>query len=423
MAEQNTLKDIADIPGVDTRPSSGPNPETDAALEKLLLESGEKPEETSEATETKPEGKTETVPETKTEETTPEVKPEVTPEVKPETAAAAPVVTDDFDKVELPPHTKPKTGEAFETVKRLARERVSALEKEQETLRNKLKEIEEKGTGKVDPATAKELAELRKFRSQMDVEADPAFQSYDQKAKQNVDSIFSKLEEVKVPKENIDKVREIGVDNVDWDAVKMTPQLRRFIESKLAANLEIADQKKAALAEAKKNSEEYLKTRRETFEKKAVDESKAVENEINTLAAEFAWMSKKEAKSGASADEAKAIEAHNKLAADIKSMMTEAVEDPSPRMRALLAIGTAQFVALRTQSAREKADFEAKIAAITKERDDAKALVEKIKANSTTRLRDTSAITPTNEKPRNELDERAGDALDRIAREIGAVAK
>lgn len=448
MAE-NQLKDISNIPGLESLGNSGPNPETDSALDSLLKEATgvENPPSTPEeeaalaaAAEAKKKKDEEEAAAKEAEAKEAEAKsaaekaaaegkaanPDPTEEEKAKAEAEAKAkaeaeaAKDDFDKVELPPYTKPKTGEAFDTVKKLAREKITALEKSQEELRAKLKALEEKGTGKLDPAIEKELAELRKFRSQIDVEADPVFQDYDKKAKNNVEAIFAKLAELNTPKEALDKIREIGVENVEWESVKMPSHLRRFIESKLAANMELSDSKKAAIAEAKKNAEEYLKTRQASFERKLSDEAKSVEAEIVTLAKEFSWMSTKEAKSGATPEELAAIEAHNKIANDIGQMMTEAANDHSPRMRALLAIGTAQFVALRDEHARFKKETEAKIAALSKERDDAKALVEKIKNNSTTRLRETPATKPSGgDKPVDPLNERASDALDRHAREAG----
>lgn len=447
--KENELKNLADIPGLDSLSHVGPNPETDDALDKLFAETtgaaapktaeeeaklkaeaDAKAKEESDAkakaeadakAKEEADAKTKAEADAKAAAMTDEEKAKAEAEAKAKADEAAKAAgKDELDSIELPPHTKPKTGDAFEKVKTLAREKIAALEKERTTLESKLKEAMEKGNGKLDPAIEKELTELRQFRNKLDVEADPAFQSYDEKVKGNIDSIFAKLAENNAPKESLDKIREIGVENVDWDAVKMPPALRRFIETKLASNYELADQKKAALENAKKNADEYLKSRRESFEKKSVDESKAVESEINTLAAEFAWMNPKTAKSGADEAETKAVESHNKIAGDIKEMMKEAVSDSSPRMRALLAIGTAQFVALRDEHARVKAEKDAKISELTKELSEAKELVEKIKKNSTTRLRETPATTPT-EKPKNELEERGGDALDRHARAMGVI--
>ncbi len=445
---ENELKNISDIPGLDSLSKSGPNPETESALDALLAQTqneGKTPEQLAEekaAADAKSAdeaaAKAEAEAEAKAKEEadakakadaeaaakqTDEEKAKAEADAKAKAEAdakAAEASKDDFDKIELPPHTRPKSKESFELVKKLARDKVAALEKERADLEAKVKELAEKGNGKVDPAIVKELDELRKFRSKLDVEADPAFAEYDTKAKNNVEAIFAKLAELNAPKESLDKIREMGVENVDWDSVKMSAQLRRFIESKLATNLDLADQKKAAIAEAKKNADEYLKTRRETFAKKSEDESKSVENEINALAKDFSWMSEKQSKTGATPEETASIEAHNKLATDIKGMMTEAVNDSSPRMRALLAIGTAQFVALRDEHARVKKDYETKLAAITKERDEAKAFVEKIKANSTNRMRETPAVPPVpKDKATNPLDERAGEALDRHMREQG----
>lgn len=452
--EKAALANISDMPGLEGLTQSGPNPETEFALDNLFSsETGgqvppKNPEEefeASEVTRKKNEMEAKAKAEAEAEDAEAEAKAKLPAEdeakakveakVEAEEAAAAKVkmdaealeaAKDDFDKVELPAYTKPKTVAAFDIVKKLAREKVLALAKELETSQTKSKELEEKGNGKLDPAIEKELKELRAFRSSVDVEADPVFSTYDEKIKGNIDSIYAKLAELKTAPEAIEKIKEFGgPEHVDWDSVKMASPLRRFIESKLANNIELADQKKTALDAAKKNATEYLKTRRAEFEKTTGDESKVVEGEISALAKDFPWMSVKQVKAGAAEAEAKEIEAHNKIAIDIREMMKEAVSDSSPRMRALLAIGTAQFVNLRAEYARQKQSHELEMSKLKKELDESKVLIEKVQKSSTNRLRDSPAISGKKEpgQMKSEFNEPAMDALDRHLKELqGATA-
>lgn len=450
--EKAALANISDIPGLEGLTQSGPNPETESALDNLFSsETGgqippKNPEEefeASEVTRKKNEAEAKAKAEAEAEDAEAEAKAkaklpaddEAKAKVEAEEVAAAKVkldaealeaAKDDLDKVELPAYTKPKTVSAFDTVKKLAREKLLALTKELETSQTKAKELEEKGNGKLDPALEKELKELRAFRSSVDVEADPVFLTYDVKTKENLDSIYVKLAELKTPAEAIEKIKELGgPENVDWDSVKMASPLRRFIESKLANNMELADQKKAALEAAKKNATEYLKTRRAEFEKTTGDESKVVEGEISALAKDFPWMSAKQVRAMASESEAKETEAHNKIATDIREMMTEAASDSSPRMRALLAIGTAQFVNLRAEHARQKQSHELEMSKLKKELDESKSLIEKIKKSSTNRLRESPAISGKKEpgQMKTEFNEPTMDAIDRHLKELqGATA-
>jgi hypothetical protein len=180
-------------------------------------------------------------------------------------ASGAPA--DEFDAIELPPHTKPKTGEAFGTVKALARQRIAAIQKERDELKEKL-DAADKLSKDLPEDTKKELEELRKFRQQMDVEADPTFKEYDTKSASNLEAIYSKLTDNKFNKDAIDKIKELGGPaNVDWDKLaadgRITPGLKRFIDGKLFENDDLVEKKKQAIDAAKKNAAEFLKKREE----------------------------------------------------------------------------------------------------------------------------------------------------------------
>ena len=453
MPEEKALADISEIPGLDGLALTGPNPDTEKALDEFFTgATGEKPPTNpedefviSEAARKKAEAEAKLKADAEAEDAEAEAKIKADggddavaqAKAKEEAAAAAAAkakeeadakaieaAKDDFDKIPLPPYSKPKTTDAFETVKKLARDKILVLQKDLEASQAKAKEFETKGNGKLDPAIEKELIELRKFRSKIDVEADPVFKTYDSKVAGNIDSIYAKLKEMSTPEEAIAKIKELGgPENVDWDSVKMGSPLRRFIEQKLANNMELADQKKAALDRAKENATEYLKSRRADFEKSAGDESKVVEAELDALTKEFVWASQKQAASGANETELKSVADHNSLAKDIKEMMSEAINDPSPRMRALLALGTAQFVNLRAEHARLKAAHVIETTGLKKDLEEAQVMLAKVKKSSTNRLRESSATTSHNDpgKTKAEFHEPAGDALDRHLKELQAV--
>ena len=80
---------------------------------------------------------------------------------------------DELDAVTVPPHTKPKTGEAFEAVKKIAREKITKLETQAATLASEKKALEEKLAGVANgmtPEQKAEVEELRTFRKKLDVE-------------------------------------------------------------------------------------------------------------------------------------------------------------------------------------------------------------------------------------------------------------
>lgn len=57
---------------------------------------------------------------------------------------------DPFDAIQAPQNLKPKAAEAFDNVKRLAKEKLTALQAERDDLDKKLKELSEK-SGRLDP--------------------------------------------------------------------------------------------------------------------------------------------------------------------------------------------------------------------------------------------------------------------------------
>lgn len=416
MATENT--NIADIPGLDTLPKT--DPETASELDKLLLE----------ATEGKGEEITpDAPPEEKKEELKPEDKKEdvvAASADKKEDVAALQPEPDELDKVELPSNPKPKTGEAFSEVKRVAREKISLLVTKTKELEVKVAELESKTKdGGLTPELKAELEELRGFRAKLDVEADPAFQSFDVKVAETSESIYAKLLAGGATAPVVAKIKEMGgINGIDWEPIleKLPSQTRRFIESKLVEVEDLGERKTKAISEAKENAGKYIAERQQqTFKQKEISTQKALAYGEKLLA-ETEWMKPKPVPSGATPEQKAVIEDYNKFLKDASVAVSEAAKDDSPEMRAALGLGVAELMKVRRDAAEYKTTSDAQIKQLTADLKETKDLLEKIKKGSTQRLRNTSASDQTAPSKGKEIMENASEAIDRLAREAEAGA-
>lgn len=418
MATENT--DIADIPGVDSLPKT--DPETSSELDKLLLEAtdgkgedtgsdippADKKEDAAPADEKK-----DPAPEDKKADPAPEDK-KVTPE------------PDELDKVELPPNAKAKSTEAFSEVKRVAREKISLLATKTKELEAKVSELESKTKdGGLTPELKAELDELRGFRAKLDVEADPAFKSFDVKVTEASETIYSKLLSGGATAPVVEKIKEMGgINAIDWEPIleKLPAPTRRFIESKLVEVEDLGERKAKAIAEAKTNADKYLSERQQQTSKQREIQTQKALSYGEKLLSETEWMKPKQLPSGATPEEKAKIEDYNKFLKDASVAVAEAAKDDSPEMRAALGLGVVELMKVRRDFAEHRASSEAQIKTLESNLKEAQTLLEKIKKGSTQRLRNT----PANDDPplgKSSLMESGSDAIDRMAREAqGATA-
>lgn len=413
------LQDIGKIPGFDSNPSTDPT--TDAALDALFEEAtGAVPnplvsEIPPEPSEVKPKVDDEGKPKVDDE-----VKPKADDGVESKTDDSA-VKSEEFEKIELPPHTKPKTGEAFDLVKKLAREKVTALQTELEAVKKTQADLEAKVKGgTITPEIEKELKELREFRNKLDVEADPEFKSFDVKVTENTEFIYKKLEAAGTPAATIEKIKSFGGPaNIDWEPLldKLPAITRRAIESKLVDSEDLLDKKSKAIETAKKNADEFVKGRASQTENQRKDlQARAEKTLKGWVDSSLTWMKPKTADPKATADEKAAVAAHNKLVQNAEEYMKDAIADDSPEMRATLALAGPELLLVRHEFATHKKTAEAQITKLTTDLRAANALLEKVKKGSTSSLRHSpadSGAAPT--KPASK--ETAEEALDRMARE------
>lgn len=418
MANEHT--DITDIPGVDTLPTT--DPDSASELDKLLLEATEGKGENL-GTDAPPEDKKDVSEEKK------DVPEEPSPEKKAEPLAdkkADPVVEpDDLDKVELPTNVKPKTGEAFSEVKRVAREKISFLATRTKELETKVSELEAKTKdGGMTPELKAELTELRGFRAKLDVEADPAFKSFDAKAAEASETIYAKLIAGGATATVVEKIKEMGgINAIDWEPIleKLPPHARRFIESKLVEVEDIGERKAKAIAEAKANADKYLSDRQQQSSKQKELETEKALKYGEDLLAKTEWMKPRQAPSGATPEQKAAVESYNVFLKDAATAVSEAAQDGSPEMRAALGLGVAELMKVRRDFSEYRTSSDAQIKQLEGNLKEAQSLLEKIKKGSTQRLRNTSANTDTLSGQASKLTESGAEAIDRLAREAQGV--
>ena len=376
--------------------------DTSDALDALLKQT-ENPEENPETPE--PEPTPEPTPD-------PEPEPKPTPDPEPEPKPGE----DDLDKVVLPPYTKPKSVEAFATVKQMAREKIASVTRERDEIAAKLAAAEEAAKN-VSPETEAELKELRAFRLKFDVAADPSFTTYDQTIQSNEELIYSRLKTAGINDESIKKIRELGGPaNVDWEGIKdkIPANLMRYIEGKIFENGDLSEKKKQAIEAAQKNAEEFVKTRQDTFHKQTEGRAKATKENFDQMLPRFDWLKVKPVPTTAKAAEKAALEAQNAFTTKVLADVNEALGDDSPEMRAIMIASYAQLMKVRADQDTMKTAHAAEIAklnAAIKEKD---AFIASVKKSSTHRLTGkggggSEAPKPT---PKGSINDDPGSILD-----------
>lgn len=332
---------------------------------------------------------------------------------------------DPYDEIKLAPYAKPETGEQFGKLKALARERektaigkLAETQKALEESQAKSKEQEEKLAAALPSSDATELQELRQWRKSLDVEHDPSFKTFDQELEQADEAILSTLRGAGMTAEQIDQIKKLGgPTKVDWspifDAVK--PSERRTIEARLIRRELIKDNKQLAIDKAKENAGEFLASREKEKAKVQQEATRAEERVLQDLTKDAEWL--KERVADSKADEGAKVSASNwnKFVKEQKNRIQSLMLDRSPGTRAELVVGTAMAYHFRASA--EALNTE--LIRVTKERDDAKAEIDRIKKASGASRRPASAQhAPAKSRDLSSL--RPADALDALRDEIEA---
>ena len=304
---------------------------------------------------------------------------------------------DDVESLTFPENSSSKAREQFEKLKTLSRERVQAAETIAKKADEELKALKSKLGGKSADeiqksleAAEKELAELREFRSHVDIETAPEFQAFDKRISRNSDTILKKLEEWGMTKENVEKIRTNGVAKIDWDAIfeHMTPQQKRFVETRLLDIENAVSDKEEAVSEAKLNSQKFLKERADKQGQEAEAATSIRLRTAETLESGAAWLKDPELPKDATKEQKSDYEGSVKFLAAIREKLRISLEDVSPEMHATLAYGNAMALYLRAN-----VDYLAReLEASQKQAEEATSQLEKIRKASRSKRPDRPTL-------------------------------
>jgi hypothetical protein len=342
--------------------------------------------------------------------------------------------TDVLDSVELPPQAKARSGEAFAKVKELARQEIKKRDEQITGQTDKLSKIESdlaaarkelESRPAVDPAVEKELTDLRNWRKQIDVEADPKWSEFDTRANRNREAIISKLVEHGMPESRVAEVKRLNFE-INWDDIlpKLPSQARRFIESKLVENESLGLDKEEAIKTAKGKADEFLKERsssEETRVKQAIQEEQKV---VDHFLGQLDWIKKQEVKADAPAEQKAQIESANKFVEESNGRLKQLMGDRSPNTRAQMIVGTllaykykADLDAKEKEVASLKAAHDSELEKIREDLKTATEELQRIKKASGAGRKPSLASTTV--KPTNDGILRPGaDALDQLRSEV-----
>lgn len=326
---------------------------------------------------------------------------------------------DPYEGVKLRSDASPRTQETFAQLKTLAREREEAARAEAVEIKKQLEELQakqaelEKRT--VPAEVEQELKELREFRAQYGAEQSPEFrQKFDGRVDQNYQAIFSKLKDHGLADSEVQKLQ--AFQQQDRDAAiesflsKLPAASRRFIELKLADNLNAIDEKAKALQEIRAKAAEIIQ------KEKVAPVEQAQERFLKTTAllkpalAKLPWVHVRDIPPNTPPEEAKAIEAHNKFAALVQEDLRFVLQNDTPEARAEAAVA----VPLARYYQRENQTLASKVASLEKELGAIKA------ASRISRTARSSAPSTPVAAPAPKVLEDRDDAIDSIFNEVTA---
>ena len=298
------------------------------------------------------------------------------------------------DVPQLPPNASTKSVEAFATVKLKAAQEISRMEQELTAAKKQAAELEQKSKTPAPELEAanKELAELRAWRAKLDVDADPKFKDFDDKMNKSRDMIYALLKENPlVTEKTIEQIKGFGgPDKSDltklFEAMK-DPALQRMVENKILDIKTAHIEKEQAVKATKGNVEQWMADQKKAKETESTTRVETTKRELDGFLGSLEWFKERTPDAKATAEEKAAIEADNALAKQLRGELESAVGDDSPRTKAILLTGLVQLT--RLQKVHEGAL--AKLATTEKALTEANAFVAKIKASSTSRLRESGA--------------------------------
>jgi hypothetical protein len=323
---------------------------------------------------------------------------------KPKAPAEEP--KDKLAEVQLPPHAKPASHNAFAEIKRVAREEIAAKDKVISELQAKLPKD---GQKILDPAIEKELQELREYRKAHDfVNSDEFRKQYVAPIDQNAEAIEQKLRQAGMKDEQIAKIKEIGIDRLDWDkllAANIPAPARLSLQALLLNREQLREQHTKALEQAKSAPTEYAKKVTEAGKQREAQERAEIVAAADEVLAKVDWLKPVDIPVSASEEERKSLEERNKFAAAQKARYDSIINDRTPYTHGALVAGTIAAYQFRAERDAFKARMEAAEAELAKVKKSASTarVANSAPAGSTAPSSQPSSILKTGEEALDEL--------------------
>lgn len=326
---------------------------------------------------------------------------------------------------QLAPNASQKSADAFRDVKvRAARENI-ALQSKVEELTKQIDEIKKQSgqPTKEQLELQQELEEHRKWRAKVDVEVDPKYREYDNTIKSATDFIYAQLKKhPSISDAVIDEIKKYGgPDKVKLDKVFeliKDSQTEGLVKAKLADIAVTRYNKDQAIATAKQNIDEYLKSKQEESTKSVTAYQDEARKELDSLWGQLDWTKKREVAATASDADKTAAETHNKFVAQVRAELEEGLKNDNPKLRATLLTGVAQLFNLQHVHESLKKSHEA----LEKEVKELREYKDRVKKASTSRLQESNAPAsgklPQAQKPESIFTTPATDALDALRKQV-----
>jgi hypothetical protein len=268
-----------------------------------------------------------------------------------------------------------------------------------------------------------ELSQLRTFRDGVALDDDPTFkQRFDTPIDVVDAAICTKLKEVGVKEEDIVRLREVGISDLNWDqffeSAPWTKGAERFVQLKLAQREDLQQQRTAALVAARTNAAEF---RAQTQREEVASITSALEAHVKRLP-DFNLVLPKDASAAQQAEHQNAKHTVDVVLAEARGLPAQIGKNPAliGELVAAHALGRlmrlqldASFAQLQSAEREQTAAVAAKQAELDKAQAEIGELTDRLAALERSGSPFRQSETPVAPKPATHiLEQTAGQAVD-----------
>lgn len=291
----------------------------------------------------------------------PTAKVEVKPDPKSDKSKAQEGELPNPDSIEQSPAKKQDGWNALRQNYKRAHRIVMEREEEIKKLKAGLADRSTTSTKEVE-ALKNEIKELSKYRTMIDIQADPEFISkYDQPLQKATGSIKDMLMGMKVSKETVEKMDFTNTKLMDEIAGYIEEHVDKFqakkFQRKVEEVLDLMDKRGETLSEQGKNYNEFMEAKKKESSVKGAENEGRMIRHLDMIAGSkdkdgnvmFPFLNKIEPKEGAPQPEIDQANNHNHLVEVMTKKLNEAMKYEEPEARAELAIAAVSAHYLKAQ--------------------------------------------------------------------------